>query len=151
MQISPRTVGYVVGGVAVIVGGWLGLDQLIVTDEEQIEELANAVTGPVEDARIDAAIREWIDPATQPIEVTAFGQTELYDVENAAELATRAREALRSYRGERLRKLRQSIEVHDDRGRLSLRIVSVRGMVDADFDVRKHGDRWLVSAVSIHR
>lgn len=152
MQIEPRRAGIVIGVVATVVGAWLGLDELIVTEEERLEELANAVTGPVDPQRIDAAVANWAAPSIQPVEVTAFGRSEVYDVSNAAELGPRARDALRSYGGERLRKLRQGIElIGEDRAHVTLRIVSGRGMVDAEFELRKHGDRWLVSEVRIHR
>jgi hypothetical protein len=151
MSISPRRAGYFAGALAIVVGAWLGLDELIVTEEERLEAFANDVTGPVEPARIDAALATWTDPATQPVELRGFGRSEVYGAEHAAELASRAREALRTYGGERLRKMRQGIEVRDDEASVSLRIVSGRGMVDVDFGLRKHGDRWLVSDVDVHR
>lgn len=152
MQIDPRKAGIVIGAVAVVVGAWLGIDELIVTEEERLEEFANAVTGPVDAQRIDAAVANWTDPSVQPVEVTAFGRSEVYDGSNAAELGPRARGALVSYGGERLRKLQQGIElVGEDRARVALRIVSGRGMVNAEFELRKHGDRWLVSEARIHR
>ena len=151
MQISPRKAGYVTGAIAIVIGGWLGIDSLVVTDEEQIEELANDVTGVVDPARVRASLEKWTDPATRPVEVRAFGRVEVYDASRAAELESAARDALRSYQGERLRKMRQGIRIDGDRATLTLRIVSTRGMVDADFELEKHGDRWIVAGVDVHR
>lgn len=151
MQISPRSAGYVAGAVAIVVGGWLGIDHLVVTDEERIEELANDVTGIVEPGRLRETLDKWTDPAARPVEVRAFGRVEVYDASRTGELESDARDALRSYQGERLRKMRQGITIEGDRATLTLRIVSARGMVDVDFELEKQADRWLVSGVDVHR
>lgn len=151
MRIQPRTAGLAFGATLILVGSWLGVDAMVVTDEEQLEELANAVTGPVEPSRIDAALEAWTDLSREPLEVHAFGRTERYTADDTQALRGRVRQTLRPFKGERLRKMRQEIRIDGQTGRVTLRIISSRGMMDLELQLRKDGDDWLVSAVKLHR
>jgi hypothetical protein len=129
-------------GIAVLALG----DVLIVTDEEELEGFVEAVSGEVTSERIDAAL-EWVDPAAAPVEIGVWGDTRVY--EDGAELRSRARSALRPFIGQRLRALREGIQVEEGTGDVSLQLVSGQGMVDVDFRLERRGDRWLVTRVRV--
>jgi hypothetical protein len=137
----------VVGGIGVGIAALLVGDALIVTDEEKLEGFVEAVTGEVSATRVGAAL-EWVDPASAPVEITAWGDTRLY--EDAAELRERAQSALRPFHGERLRALRDSISVEDGTADVSLQLLSGRGLADIDFRLEERDGRWLVTRVRLH-
>jgi len=140
---------FLVGATLVVaVAVWWTLDAVVVTDEERLEAFVDDVTGTVSTQRIDAAL-EWVDPATEPVEVRYFGRSDYY--EQMPPLRERAHDALRYLSGDALRTLQEGIEVTDDRAVVGLRLLSDRGMVQATFTLRRRGERWLVSEVEIHR
>lgn len=149
MRIELRRIGPVLLVVVVAIGGWIALDALIVTEEERLEAFADAIAGTVEPAHVDQVIRDWTDPAREPLTVTAFGRRETY--EDVDSLREDALSALRSYEGEDLTRLSQDLETAQDRAHLSLRLVSGRGLVDLEVELRKHGERWVVSELRVYR
>ena len=136
----------VVGGIGAAIAAWVIGDAVIVTDEERVAELVEAVSGEMTAAKIDAAF-EWVDPETVPVEVVAFGDTRLY--EDRAELRERARDVVRVLRGQRLRALSESVEVDGDTADVGVRLLSDQGMGDVDFRLEKRGERWLVTRVRL--
>jgi hypothetical protein len=147
--VQRRTLAYVAGGIAAVATVWVVGDLLIVTDEERLEPFLDAVTGDVTPARIDAALA-FTDPSREPVEVRALGTTVVY--EDAESLSERAHTALSALSGETLRILGESIEVEGERATISVRILSGQtGMVNVGFDLRKHGDDWLVRTVRVTR
>lgn len=149
MRIEPRRVGLALAILAFAVGGWVALDALIVTDEERIEAFADAISGTVEPGHLDQVLRDWTDPPRQPLTVTALGRSEVYD--QSERLRADARRALRTYEGEDLTRLRQGLEIAEDEAHLTLEMLSGRGMIDLEVELRRHGERWLVSEVRIYR
>lgn len=148
MRIERRRALVIGGFLAVAVALWWVLDAMVVTDAERLEAFAEAVTGPVTAERIDAALG-WVEPATEPVEIRYFGRSDYY--EEMAPLRERAHEALRFLQGDSLRTLQEGIDVIEDRAVVTLRLLSDRGMVQATFTLRRHGERWLVAEVEIHR
>lgn len=148
MTVDKRQLLLVGATLVVAVAVWLTLDAVIVTDEERLEAFVEDVTGTVTTQRIDTAM-EWVDPAAEPVEIRYFGRSDYY--EEMLPLRDRAHDALRFLSGDSLRTLQEGIEVEGDRATVSLRLLSDRGMVQATFTLRRHGERWLVSEVEIHR
>jgi len=147
--VKRRTLAYVLGGTAVAVGGWLLLDALIVTEEERIQVFLEAVTGEVTSEKINTAL-EWVDTDRQPVEVHVMGRSDLYEDDET--LHERARESMRRFMGQDLRILGESITVEDDRATMRVRVINSQlGIVNAEFDLRKREDVWLVSHVRVTR
>ena len=135
-----------VAAIAGIVGALLLGDLLIVTDEEELEALVESMTGEISAERIEAAL-QWVDPAAAPVEVVVFDRTEVY--EDAAALADTARDGLAQLHGERLRTMRESIEVDGDTADISLQLASSRGLADVDLRLVRRADRWLITRIRI--
>lgn len=148
MTVDRRRLVIIGGALAAVVGIWWALDALVVTEEERLEAFVDDVTGTVSTERIDRAL-EWVDPSTEPVEIRVMGRTSYY--EQMGPLRERARDALAFLEGDDLRTLQQGIEVTEDRAVVSLRLLGDRGMVQVEFTLRQHGDRWLVAEVQIHR
>lgn len=135
-----------------LVGVVVAYDALVVSDEERIEALADDVTGPVTDARMNAARGRWIDLGRQPFEVSAFGRTELYRAGDEAALDARAASALRTLSGSRLRAITSSVELQGERGTLTMRVLDDRnGMAQLSWSLAKRGDDWLLARLAIRR
>jgi hypothetical protein len=140
---------YLVIAVVVITAGIVVGDLLVTTEEERLTVFADAVSGEVTPARIDAALA-WCDPARQPVQVESFAGGRLY--EDEASLHREARRALSRFRGTELHRLSDSITVHDDTATVSLRLLATdRGFINAEFELRRHGEDWLVSSVVVRR
>ena len=133
---------------AVAIGAVLIADWLIVTDEERLEGFVDSVTGRIDNERIDRAL-SWTDPKLQPMELTFRGQSLRFDADNAAELPSKAYTHLASYQGEKLTLLSKSIEVKGARATVVVDTLSRRGRTTVDYELRKSGDRWLVSGVFV--
>jgi len=133
----------------VVIGGWIGIDALVVTDEERLAELSDLLGGELDAERVEAGLG-WVDPDVEPVEVNAMGASRLYGAGEAEAFEEDAREALARYRGEDLTRMSESISVEGDDGTISLRLMTSRGMVDVEFGLKRHGERWLVSRVYVH-
>jgi hypothetical protein len=146
-----KTIGIAVGVVAGVVGAWVGLDALIVTDEERIETLVDLIQTEIDPTVVDALLA-WTDPALQPVEVYALGQQRVYDSTNADELVERGRDALRPYHGQQLTAWQSSIDVEQDDATVTLKLrSSQQGFFNLEIRLRRHGDDWLVSYVRVGR
>ena len=137
----------VAGGAALLVTGLIVADVLIVTDEEIIEDFADIVTDDVDREHIERALA-FTDPQRQPILVEVRGQSIRYDreVTNFPDLA-RAR--LRPFEGTSQHPMRKVFEVRDNAATVQTETFSRRGRVAVDWELRKRGDQWLVSRVSV--
>jgi hypothetical protein len=133
---------------ALAVGGWVLADWLIVTDEERVEQLVGTVTGLVDGAKIDGALG-WTDPARQPLEVTFRGFSYRFDQDNAGELRAKAYTHLAPYQGERLNLLQKSVEVKGSAATVTVDTFSRRGRTTTEYELRKLGDRWVLSGVHV--
>jgi len=129
---------------------WWGADALIVTDEERLEALVDLATSPL-DGEVITAAAEWTDPGRQPVEVSAFGMSRVYGAGSEEDLAAMGRSSLSPYYGTSFRDLSRSIEVEDDHGAISMRLMSDQGMVQVRVQLVKHGDDWLVAQLRVGR
>lgn len=129
--------------VAVVVGGLAAVaDALVITDRERIEQLVDSLEGEVEDTTLDEALH-FVETDREPIEVRSDERTEYFE-EADADLAQRAREALRPLRGSEIEIIQHTIELQDDEAHLALRARTRYGVVDGNIDFVKHGERWLI-------
>jgi hypothetical protein len=144
--VPKNKVVLVVVALASVVGVAIAVERAIVTDEERIDELADVVSARIDDEHIDKAL-EWTDPAREPVEVVVKGQSVRF--ESKTELSSVAHAKLAAYHGERLVVLSKSIEVKGERATLSLDTFSRRGRATTDYELRKLGERWVVSRVKV--
>ena len=121
---------------------------LAVTDRDRVERFAEAVSGEVTPARVDAAMR-YVDPDRQPVEVTAYESTESYGPGQRDALRTMVRERLRAASGARFRVLRRSITMGPRSASVSMQLYSSEAMPTTEYVLRKHGDDWLVETARV--
>lgn len=131
-----------VGGVAAVA------DAMVVTEREQLEAFAEAVTGEVSGKRIDAGLR-YADPTVEPIEVMSFEGRWSFDEDNAPSLAAKARSTLAPLEESTLRVVQESVHIDNDDGRVALRLHTKNGLVNVTFTLRRHDQRWLVRRVLV--
>ncbi len=134
--LHTLAIGVVVGGLAAVA------DALVITDRERLEQLVDSLEGEVQDTTLDEALR-FIETDREPIEVRTSDRTRTFE-DADADLAQRAREALRPLRGSEIEIVQHTIEMEDDEAHVALRARTRHGVVDGNIDLVKHGERWLI-------
>ncbi|UJR86407.1 hypothetical protein [Sandaracinus amylolyticus] len=129
-----------VGGVA------LAADALVESDEEQIAEIADALTGPRIERRVDAVLAH-VDSARAPVTVRADGWGNEFG-EDDEDPADAIRDALSPLTEGDLELVQRSVDVEGDRARVALRVRTGEGaIVDAQLALRRDGQSWLIDSV----
>lgn len=138
----------IIGAVVVVLAGGIAIERAIVTDGERIDEFVDAVTGTIKRERIDAAL-PWFRPNVQPFVVEVRGESDTYGPENSAGFAVMCHARLRPFDGVQLVLLSKQVEIQGSIAKVSIEIFSRLGRRGADFELRKHGDDWLVSSAVV--
>lgn len=147
--MEPKKIAALAGaGVLLLIATLIVWDFLVVTDEERIESFADAVTEEVNPENIEAALA-YVDPSVQPVLIEVRGQSIRFDKENKDDFAGMARARLLPFHGISQAVMRKTIEVHDTRASISTQTLSRRGRLEVDWELRKHGDGWLVSRMTL--
>ncbi|MCU0691910.1 MAG: hypothetical protein MUF54_10950 [Polyangiaceae bacterium] len=145
----PRNKWLLAGAVFVVaVASWIIVDLLVVTDEERLEEFAEIVTEVIDEEHLRAALQH-VDPSRQPVLVEARGQSARFDTLSQEQFATHARARLRPFEGLGQHALRREIELKENHAVVLTETFSRRGRVTVDWELRKHGNDWLVSRVNV--
>lgn len=134
--------------VVAVLGAIAASRALVVTDRDRVERFAEAVSGEVTPARIDAALR-YVDPERQTVEVTAYEASETYGPGQRDALHQRVRERLRAVAGTRFRVLRRSITMGQGSASVSMQLFSSEAAPTAEYVLRRHGGDWLVETVRV--
>ena len=134
--LHTLAIGVVVGGLAAVA------DALVITDRERIEGLVDSLEGEVRDTTLDEMLR-FVETDREPIEVRTSERTRHFEGADA-DLAQRAREALRPLRGSEIEILQRTIELENDEAHVALRARTRHGVIDGNIDLVKHGERWLI-------
>lgn len=134
--------------VVAAVGGVVASRALAVTDRDRVERFAEAVSGEVTPARVDAALR-YVDPDRQPVEVTAYESTQTYGAGEREALRRVVRERLQPVAGARFRVLRRSITMGPGTASVTMQLFSSEAAPTAEYVLRKHGDDWLVETALV--
>ncbi len=134
--------------VVAVLGSIAAYRALVVTDRDRVERFAEAVSGEVTPARIDAALR-YVDPERQIVELTAYEATQTYGPGQRDALHQQVRERLRAVAGARFRVLRRSITMGPASASVSMQLFSSEAAPTADYVLRKHGGDWLVETVRV--
>jgi hypothetical protein len=132
----------VVGGIAT------AADALVLTDEERLEAFTETLDGDVTDQRIDQAL-DFADPDREPVELIVGRFRALYDEGQGAELAERAHSELAPLAGSGTTLLQRSIHIDGDEALVAVRVRTRGGVIDASFNLTRHGDGWLIRRVRI--
>ncbi len=137
---------------AALAGAFVLWDVLVVTDEERLEALVDDATGTLSATGIERARARWVDPSRQPFELSALGESTLYDEEDEEALNERTRQAIATLSGSDVRRVSSSIEVDGDQAIVTLRALSdLQGMVSVEWTLHRHGNDWLVARMWISR
>lgn len=136
----------------VIVGVMFAYDALVETDEERLEVFVEDVTGSVTRGRVDVARSRWVDLSRHPFEVSAMGQTFLYQEGQEDELAEQASSSLRTIFGTNLRVMSTAMQIEGDEATVTLRLISrQRGMGLVEWRLVRDGEEWLVERLAVRR
>lgn len=138
-------------GLVAVVAALLVWDALIETDTERLEQLVEDSHGAVTRARLAEARDRWVDLAEQPFEVSAFSAPQVFTEGDDEALDALAERGLQGLIGSTVRVLSTHISVEEDRGTVELRLLTDRGLVRADWGLRKRGDRWLAARLHVQR
>ena len=134
--LHTLAIGVVVGGLAAVA------DALVITDRERIEQLVDSLEGEVQDTTLDEVLH-FVETDREPIEVRTSERTRVFE-DADADIAQHAREALRPLRGSDIEVIQHTIEMDDEEAHVALRARTRHGVVDANIDLAKHGERWLI-------
>lgn len=130
----------------------LGLAACGTSDADRIDTMIEAVTGELSQARVEQAVAKYVDPTQQALLVSAFGDVRIYDADDAALLKAEADRRLSFLYGKRLNIMRRHVRIQDSEARVELSLVGREGLVGAHYTlVKRPGDRWLISELSITR
>ena len=134
---------------SLVVGAAAVIDTVVVTDRERMEQFVKAVTGRVEDKRIDNALK-YADPSKVTMELIHNGRRHKYSDRNARDLKPDAREALATLSGSRLNLIQETIQLDGERARIALRLSTNQGLANTIFDLRREDDEWLLRRVTVN-
>lgn len=146
MQWTRGIVWAVVASMSIF-GVAIAADALATSDEEYVGELADALTSPRADRRLDALLT-WVDPTRAPLTVRAGGRTDRFG-ESDEDPGPLIRDALSAFTVESIEVVQRSVRVEGDRARVALRVRSEGEIVDAQFALSRDGQSWLVEQVRI--
>jgi len=132
----------IVGAIATTV------DALVLTDEERLEAFTDKLSGDVTNQRIDEAL-DFADPDREPVELMSGRFHAYYDDGQGAELAERAHRELAPLTGSEATMLQRSIHIDGNQALVAVRVRTRGGVVDARFDLERHGDGWLIQRVRL--
>lgn len=146
MQWTRGIVWTVVASMSIF-GVALAADALVESDEEYVDELADALTSPRADRRVDALLA-WVDPTRAPLTIRAGGRTDRIG-ESDEDPGRLIRDALTAFTVESIEVVQRSVRVEGDRAQVALRVRSDGEIVDAQFALLRDGQSWLVDEVRI--
>ena len=120
-----------------IVGGFaFAADALVVSDEEAVEELADALAEGGSDE-----VADWVDLTRAPLRIQTDGRAVVYDEGDEIEAGDALAEALAPFAGE-VEVVQRSASVDGDRATVALRVRSEGELHDATFHLARGGSSW---------
>ncbi len=134
--------------VTAVAGIAMAVDALVLTDEERLEAFTDTLTGDVTDQRIDQAL-DFADPDREPVELIAGHTRSFYNDGQGAELAERAHHELAPLAGSEATLLQRTIHIDGDEALVAVRVRTREGVIDASFNLTRHGDGWLIRKVRV--
>ncbi len=144
--MSTRFVVYGIIATALIGGVAFAADALVVSDREQLEQLANDLTEGDAGERIDAVLR-WTDPSREPVTLTRGREVSRFEEQDDYALAEELGSALAPFESDELDVVQRSVRVDGDRGTVAVRVRADGELHDATMHLARSGQGWLVTDV----
>lgn len=144
--MRPRFVLYAIVATLLIGGVAFAADALVVSDREQLEQLADDLTMGDADERIDAVLR-WTDPSRAPITLTQDRDVARFGEEDDYALGEQVGDALAPFATDDLEVVQRSVRVDGDRGTVAVRVRADGELHDATLRLERSGQGWLVTDV----
>lgn len=118
-------------------------------DEDLIDDFVAAVTGEVNQQRVEHVLATYVDPSAEELDVRVYGETRLYRAQDAAKLAEHARTRLTRLHGRSLNAVRRRIEIKGDQAFVELQLMGRDVLGNVRYELRKRGGRWLLGTVAL--
>ncbi len=132
-----------------MIGGFAAVgDALVVTDEERLDELVESLVSAPAGERVDRAL-DFAAPAREPVELLARGRANRFGDGDEVDLANRARQLLAPFEVDGIDVVQRSIDIRGESARVVVRARSGEGYINALFDLRRHGERWLIERLRV--
>lgn len=122
-------------------------DALVVTDQERLEAVVDALSGEVSSERIDDAL-SFAQTDQLPLTLRAGSRERTYD-DRDAELARRIRQGIEPLVGTEAELVQHDIRVDGDEADVHLRVRTVRGTISAAIELEKVDGRWLIAEATL--
>ena len=132
---------FLIGGFAFVA------DALVVSDEERLGELAEALAEGAPSDRDDAVMR-WVDLSREPVSVRQHGAARDFAEEDAFRLEREVETALDPFLDPRAELVQRSVNVDGDRATVAVRVRQAGEVHDASFQLVRSGQGWLVARLS---
>lgn len=123
-------------------------DALVVTEQERLVQLANAVTEEDAGRRVDQLLRH-VAPEREPLEITVAGHRREFAEGQEVDAAEVLRAALHFVEQGDLRSVQQTINLTGDSSVVALRLESGGEMHDVTAFLARHDDRWLARRIVV--
>ncbi|MGE0787854.1 MAG: hypothetical protein AB7S26_19425 [Sandaracinaceae bacterium] len=144
--MSSRLVIYGALVAAIAGGGALMTDLLVESDDERIEELADALA----DGSGAERVLRWSDPEVATVSVSdRSARTERFRDGDEADLSDAVHDALSPLDGSNLDVVQRTVRVDGDRALIAMRARADGDTVDATVALARDGQRWLVTSVQV--
>jgi hypothetical protein len=135
-------VGLLVGGVVTVA------DAMVITDEEKLEAFLDEVTRSRGGDRVGRALH-FADPNREPVAVAFDGGVRRFEDGQEVELEGALRSALGVFGAPELEPVQEDVELRGEDARVAVRVRTDAGLTDAQFELRRHDDGWLIRRVAV--
>ena len=120
-------------------------------DAAKIDEFVAATTGELTHERVAKVLDTYVDLAQEPLDVRAFGETYVFEAGDRERLVAQADDKLSRLYGSKISVLRRNVDLEGEQARVRLETLNRNGMGAVRYELRKRGERWLLSSVAVER
>lgn len=131
-----------VGGAATVA------DAMVITDEEKLQTFLDEVTRSGGGDRVGRALA-FADPNREPVSVAFRGGVQHFEEGQEVELEGALRSALDSFGSGAFDPIQEDVELSGEDARIAVRARTDAGLTDAQFELRRHEDGWLIRRVAV--
>ncbi|MBC7174129.1 MAG: hypothetical protein H5U40_16925, partial [Polyangiaceae bacterium] len=123
-------------------------DAMVITEKERLDAFVEEVTRSGRGDRIARAM-SFADPNREPVAIAYDGDVVRFADGQEVELESALRAALSAFGETDLEAVQEAIELRGEDARVALRVRTGAGLTDAQFELRRHEDRWLLRRVAV--
>lgn len=142
--MRPRFVVYAIVATVLIGGTAFAADALVVSDREQLEELADELTESPRAQRVEAVLR-WTDLSRVEVSVTRDRDVQRFEDQEDYALAEEVADALAPFTAGDLEVVQRSVSIDGDRATVAVRVRAEGSLHDATLRLARSGQGWLVT------